>query len=65
MEPFEMGAKSVKITPDHHRALKMQGVDHGISLQRYLELMLDLVLSEKPVMKHLREEHLRLRSFRR
>jgi hypothetical protein len=53
-----MATKSVKISPHHHQTLKVQAAELGIPLQEYLELMLTLVLSQKPVMKHLREEYL-------
>ena len=53
-----MATKSVKISTEHHHLLKVQAAELSIPLQEYLELMLDLVLSQAPVMRHLREEYL-------
>lgn len=54
-----MTTKSLKLSPDLHQRLKIASAELGISLQEYHELVLNLVLSQSPVMQHLRDEYLK------
>lgn len=52
-----MPDKSVKISLDQHRRLKIAAAEMSLSLQTVLELLLDMALSDSPVMAHLRREY--------
>lgn len=52
-----MATKSLKISPEHHRRLKIASLQRNMKLQYYIDLLLDWALSEHPVTKHLREEY--------
>jgi hypothetical protein len=55
-----MGTKSLKVCAEHHRNLKIKAAEHGVSLQQYLALILELAFSEDPVLKQARDDYFSL-----
>lgn len=48
---FPVSLKSVKVSPEHHRKLKLKAAERGLPLQLYLALLLELVFSDDPELK--------------
>lgn len=54
-----MKVKSVKVSEEHHRLLKISAAERGVSLQLYLAYVLELCLSNDPALVQEREKYLK------
>ncbi len=54
-----MSVKTVKISYEDHRLLKISAAQYGCSIQDYITLILEFALSTNPVIIHIREDYIR------